>query len=117
MEPTNFSAPPPANEPFDQRALVNAIVEGVVARLTCLAPPVLATTTGDGDVLTVAEAAKLVKLSPETIRDWIHAGKLRAGKRPYRVIRRDLLAAVVNKATVSVQEEANRTVQRLLGRT
>ena len=96
---------------------MDAIVEGVVARLEARLGNLPAQQSSDGDLLTVAEAAKLAKLSPETIRDWIHAGKLRAGKRPYRIIRRDLLAAVANKTTVSVQEETNRTVRRLLGRT
>jgi excisionase family DNA binding protein len=48
------------------------------------------------DLLTTAEAAAFAKLTPETLREWIAAGKLKAARagRSYRIRRADLEAAL-----------------------
>jgi excisionase family DNA binding protein len=46
----------------------------------------------DGSILTVEEAAKIIKVSPKTVRDWLRSGQLRglkAGKQ-WRILRQDL---------------------------
>jgi len=52
------------------------------------------------DILTVAEAGEIANRSPETIRDWIASGRLRAlprsGRQQYRIRREDLEAALVS---------------------
>lgn len=62
------------------------------------------------DLLTVSEAALLVRLSPETIRRWAMAGQVTAyrhGKRGHlRISRQSLLNAMV-KVTPAVEEKSN----------
>jgi excisionase family DNA binding protein len=56
----------------------------------------------DDELMTVAEIAAILKLNPQTIRNWIDAGTLphlRLGQRRVRVYRSDFDQLIENAAT------------------
>jgi excisionase family DNA binding protein len=55
----------------------------------------------DDELLTVAEVAEILRLNPQTIRNWIDAGKLphvRLGERRVRIWRSDFQAFIGESA-------------------
>ena len=108
--------------PEDVRAIVREELERAL-RVMQKATPVPDESRGmsPDDILTVPEAANLAKLQPDTIREWIKAGRLRAGNRPYRIRRGDLMAALAEKKPREpgegrVDEVVERLARRTLGR-
>lgn len=59
----------------------------------------------DGSILTVEEAAKIIKVSPKTVRDWLRSGQLRglkAGKQ-WRILRQDLESFMQEQIRITQQ--------------
>jgi excisionase family DNA binding protein len=53
------------------------------------------------ELLTVKDAAALLGVSPDTLRNWDRAGKLKAGRHPlngYRLYRREDLESLLRQA-------------------
>jgi excisionase family DNA binding protein len=54
----------------------------------------------DDDILTVAQVAAHLHVTPQTVRAWIDSGKLRAGRvgKAYMILRRDVYAMLEQAA-------------------
>ncbi|QEL17816.1 hypothetical protein PX52LOC_04827 [Limnoglobus roseus] len=73
-------------------------------------------TTGSADVdklsdfLRISEAAEYLGVSPNTLRNWVDAGKIVAVRHPvndYRLFRREDLDALLRQVAVARQKVAN----------
>lgn len=93
--------------------LASVIAARVLAGLDARAEPPAAPAAAPPDfdeLLTVAEAASEAKVTPATVREWVKAGKLRAGKAPYRIVRRDLRVLLASRLSNAVEAERDRLV-------
>jgi excisionase family DNA binding protein len=61
----------------------------------------------DDDILTVAQVASQLHVTPQTVRAWIDSGKLRGGRvgKAYMILRRDVYA-MLDHAAVERQSRA-----------
>jgi excisionase family DNA binding protein len=91
------------------RAVVQHAISAVVASLPVPPPPLVTDA-----VLRVDEVATIVQVKPQTVRDWIRAGSLRAchigssgTRRVYR-IRREDLDAFLSAASCPVDDVSER---------
>ncbi|WP_149112379.1 MerR family transcriptional regulator [Limnoglobus roseus] len=62
------------------------------------------------DFLRISEAAEYLGVSPNTLRNWVDAGKIVAVRHPvndYRLFRREDLDALLRQVAVARQKVAN----------
>lgn len=92
-----------------ERVLEEKLPAAVDKAMRAHAPaPALRDTSND--VLTSLDAAREAKVEVTTIRQWIKCGRLRAGGRPYRIRRGDLLACLAHRPT-PVKEEVDEDLE------
>ncbi|MBL8874045.1 MAG: helix-turn-helix domain-containing protein [Planctomycetaceae bacterium] len=61
------------------------------------------------DFLRISEAADYLGVSPNTLRNWVNAGKLAAGRHPmngYRLFRREDLQKLLDQVASRVEPQA-----------
>lgn len=59
------------------------------------------------DFLRISEAAKYLGVSPNTLRNWVNAGKVTALRHPvndYRLFKREDLDAILQKIVISLKK-------------
>lgn len=107
-----MSAPPP---PSPEAALASAIAELVRTEVAGQVAAALAGRPAAGELLSTAEAAAHAKVTPETIRRWVAAGKLpehRAG-REVRIARADLERLLHRGTRRPRPQDAKKTPEQL----
>jgi MerR family copper efflux transcriptional regulator len=63
------------------------------------------------DYLRISEAAEYLGVSPNTLRNWVNAGKIAAVRHPvndYRLFKREDLDALLKKVAVASKKTAKR---------
>lgn len=96
--------------------IATAIEQRIGARLEKTLARLLVDLGGADELLTVAQAAKVAKVKPSTIRSWIRKGHLvsRGKAKGLRVSRKELVA--LRREDIPSNESAADAARRLMGR-